>query len=180
MRRVHVVLLVAVVLLGANLIGGSTFATAQDIDPTSHPLIGSWVFDADVEDPENLPELVTIFSDGTVIFSSFDGATGHGSWAPVGETTANLTFLFVFENGNRSLLRFDVGVADDGEAFVASYTNEFFNALDESSGEIGPRVAEGTRIGVAGPGTPVASFEEFAFDEFFGRTEEVPEATPAD
>lgn len=179
MRRTHVILFMAIVMLGTALIGSNPFATAQDIDLTNHPLIGSWVFDGDVENPGNLPELVTIFSDGTAIFNSPDGTTGHGSWEPTDDTTANLTLLFVFGNGNRSLLRFDVGVAEDGEAFVAQYTSEFFNVSDESSGEIGPRVAEGTRIGVAAPGTPIALFEEFPFDEFFGGAEATPEVTPA-
>jgi hypothetical protein len=85
-----------------------------------------------------------------------------------------VTFLFVFEKGYRILLRLNVGVTEDGQSFAASYTNEYFAAPDVSSGEIGPRVAEGTRIGVAGPGSPVASHEEF-----FGEAEQAPEATPA-
>ena len=43
----------------------------------------------------------------------------------------------------------------------------------QSSGEIGPGMAEGTRREVEEPGTPVASFEEF-FEQFEG----TPEATP--
>jgi hypothetical protein len=179
MHRAHVVLLFAVVLLGTVLLGSGAPAIAQDTDPATHPLVGSWVLDGDVEDPDNLPEMMTIFADGTAIFTTPDGSTGHGAWAPTDDATADVTFLFVFGNGNRMLLRLNVGVAEDGQAFVASYTNEFFTTSDVSSGEIGPRVAEGSRIGAAGPGTPVASYEEFSLEEFFGGTKQAPEATPA-
>jgi hypothetical protein len=178
MHRAHVVLLVALVLLGIVLGGSGALATAQDTDPATHPLVGSWIFDGDVEDPDNLPEMVTFFADGTAIFGSPDGPAAHGAWASTGDAQADVTFVFVFQKGYRVLLRLNVGVAEDGQAFVAFYTNEYFTASDVSSGEIGPRVAEGSRIGVAGPGTPVASYEEFPFDEFFGGTEQAPEATP--
>ena len=166
MRRVNVVLLFAVILLGTGV-----SAIAQDTDPVTHPLVGSWVFDSDAEDPDNVPELVTFFADGTAVLTSPDGPGAHGAWASKDDGTADATFLFVFQKGYRVLLRLNVGVAEDGESFLASYTNEYFTASDVSSGEIGPRVAEGSLIGVASPGTPVASFEEFPFEEFFGGTE---------
>lgn len=179
MRRTSVVLLVALVLLGIVLGGGGALATTQDSDPAIHPLVGSWILDGNVEDPDNLPEMVTFFAEGTAIFTSPDGPAAHGAWTPTGDAQADVTFVFVFQKGYRVLLRLNVGVAEDGQAFVASYTNEYFTASDVSSGEIGPRVAEGSRLGVAGPGTPGASFEEFPFEEFFGGTEQAPEATPA-
>lgn len=174
-----VVLLVVVVLLGTILIGSGGPATAQDTNPATHPLVGSWVLDSDVDDPNNLPEMVTFFADGTAILTAPDGPIAHGTWASTDDATADATFLLVSQKGYRVLVRFNVGVTEDGQGFVASYTNEYFTASDVSSGEIGPRVAEGSSIGVAGPGTPVASYEDFSFEEFFGRTEQAPEATPA-
>ena len=173
LRRASVLLLAAVVPLGTLLIGGGAFATAQDTDVADHPLVGSWIVDTDTEDPENLPELATIFSDGAAILSTADGTTGHGAWEPTGDATVNLTFTLVFDDGTRLTIRASVEVAADGQSFTSPYTNEFFDPSGAGSGEIGPGTAEGTRIEVEGPGTPIASFEEF-----FGEAEEAPEATP--
>ncbi len=167
-------LLAAIVLLGTVLVRGGPFATAQETDAAVHPLVGSWIVDINPEDPEDLPELVTVSADGTVLDSAAGGGTGHGAWEPTGDTTAHVTFLLVFEDGTRVLIRASVEVAADGQSFTGPYTNEFFDPSGQSSGEIGPGMAEGTRIEVDGPGTPVASFEEF-----FGQFEGTPEATPA-
>lgn len=64
-------------------------------------------------------------------------------------------------------------MAADGQSFTSPYTNEVVDPSCTSSGEIGPGTAEGTRIEVEGPGTPVVSFEEV-----FGGVEGTPEATP--
>ena len=173
MRRALMLLLSAVVLLGTVLIGGETFATAQDTEFADHPLVGSWIVDTDPEDPENPLELATIFSDGAALLSSADGTTGHGVWEPTGDDTASLTFLLVFEDGTRLTIRASVEMAADGQSFTSPYTNEFFDPSGQSSGEIGPGTAEGTRVEVEAPGTPVASFEEV-----FGGAEGIPEATP--
>ena len=173
MRRAVVLLLSAIVLLGTVLIGGGALATAQDADLADHPLVGSWIVDTDPENPDNLFELATIFADGTTLLSSADGTTGHGVWESTGDATANLTIMLVFEDGTRLTIRASVEMAADGQSFTSPYTNEFFDPSGQSSGEIGPGTAEGTRIEVEGPGTPVASFEEA-----FGAVEGTPEATP--
>lgn len=129
--------------------------------------------DTDTEDPENLPELATIFSDGAAILSSADGITGHGAWEPTGDATTNLTFTLIFEDGTRLLIRASVEVDADGQSFTSPYTNEFVDLSRKGTGEIGPGTAEGTRIETEGPGTPIASFEEF-----FGETEGTTVATP--
>ncbi len=169
MRRTHVVALSAVMVLVTLFVGRGALA-AQDPDLADHPLVGSWIIDADPEDPENPLEMSTIFSDGTMIDSGTDGSNGHGVWEPTGDRTATVTFLLIFEDGFRVLIRAEVEVASDGQSFTSPYTNEFFDPVTgDWSGEIGPGTAEGTRINLEAPGTPVASFEE-AFGE--------PEATP--
>lgn len=175
MRRFGVFLLVAVVLLGTVLIGGGAFATAQDPTFADHPLVGAWVVDIAPEDPMNPPELSLIAADGTMVQLTADAPAGYGVWEPTGDTTANETFTVLFDDGSRTLVHASVEIAPDGQSFTATYTNEFFlnPSPEESSGEIGPGTAEGTRIDAAGPGTPVASF-----DEFFAQFEGTPEATP--
>jgi hypothetical protein len=172
MRRTHVLVFSAVVLL-LSLLGGGGVLTAQDsatADYTDHPLVGSWMVDSDPDDPENPLELATIFPNGTMIDSAADGTNGHGVWEPTGDTTAIVTFYLVFEDGFQLVIRAEVEIAPDGQSFTAPYTNEFIDPTGESSGEIGPGMAEGKRLELQAPGTPVASFEEF-----FG----TPEATPA-
>ncbi len=177
MRRTNVFLLSAVVLLGTLLVGGGGFVAAQDATPEDsmgHPLIGSWFLDTETENPENLLSLVRFSADGGYVEIDADGSTSLGAWEPTGDTTANLTFSFVDEESGTATIRASLEVAPDGQTFTASYTLEFADpATGESSGEIGPGTAEGTRITVEGPGEPAASFEDF-----FGGFEGTPEATP--
>jgi hypothetical protein len=67
------------------------------------------------------------------------------------------------------IIRASIEVAPDGQSLTATYTLEFIDPDGTSSGEIGPGMAEGTKLAVEPMGTPVASFEE-AF--------EAPAATP--
>ena len=175
MRRFGVFLLVAVVLLGTALIGGGAFVTAQETDVADHPLVGIWVVDMAPEDPANPSEQAIIAADGTMVEFAADTPAGYGVWEPTGDTTANMTFAVLFDDGSRRLVHASVEVATDGESFTATYTNEFFlnPSPGQSSGEIGPAMAEGTRLVAKGPGTPIASFEEF-----FAQAGGTPEATP--
>jgi hypothetical protein len=132
------------------------------------------VIDPEPDNPENIPELGTVFSDGTMIESIGEGYTGHGVWEPTGANTAVVTITFILEDGSRLTIRVDVEVAPDGQSFTSSYTLEFTDASGQASGEIGPGIAEATRLEVQAPGTPVASFEEF-----FAVPEGTPGATPA-
>lgn len=67
-------------------------------------------------------------------------------------------------------IRGDLEAAPDGQSWTASYTLELAGPDEMSSGEIGPGMAEATRIMVEPQGTPVGSFEDV-----FG----APPATPA-
>lgn len=180
--RVLVVLFVSILLtipFTAAGVGGGALAS-QDATPVApdysdHPYVGSWSVDIQPENPENHPHMVTIFPNGTLLDSAPDGTNGHGLWEPTGPDTAILTFLLIYEDGFQVLVRATAEVAPDGQTFTSPYTNEFFNpAIGEWSGEIGPGTAEGTRLELQAPGTPVASFEEF-----FAGPEGTPDATPA-
>lgn len=175
MRRFGVFLLVAVVLLGTVVIGGGAFATAQETDAADHPLVGIWVIDMAPDDPANPSEQSIIAADGTMVHLAADTPPGYGVWEATGDNTANVTFSVLFDDGSRRLMHASVEVALDGQSFTGTYTNEFFlNPFPgESSGEIGPGRWEATRLVAKGPGTPVASFEEF-----FEQAEGTPEATP--
>ncbi len=174
MRRALIVLLSTVVLLGTLLVGAGRFVTAQDTDSTEtmgHPLVGSWVL---VIDSGEQSSLARFSADGGYVQVDADGA-GLGAWEPTGDATGNLTFTFVDAEGGMGTIRASLEVAADGQTFTATYTFEFLDpATGESTGQLGPGTAEGTRMAVEGPGTPAASFEDF-----FGEFEGTPEATPA-
>lgn len=180
MRRTSVVSLF-IALIASLTIGGGSIALAQDTtatDFTGHPLVGTWMLDTDLEDEENLPSLVIFAADGSYLEIDADGQ-GVGAWEPTGDTTATLTIWFSDEEG-LGTIRASVEVSADGQTVAATYTLEIFDPVTgEGSGQIGPAAAEGTRIAVEAPGTPVMSFEEFfgqfEFEEGSGAT---PEATP--
>jgi hypothetical protein len=176
MRRAQVLVFSAVVLLLTLLDGGSVL-TAQDSAPadySDHPLVGSWTVDPEPENPENPVHVSTFFPNGTMIDSAADGTNGHGLWEPTGDTTAIVTFYLFFEDGFQLIIRAEAEISPDGQSFTGPYTNEFIEPSGESSGEIGPGMAEGRRLELQAPGTPVASFEEY-----FGEPEGTPDATPA-
>jgi hypothetical protein len=96
-------------------------------------------------------------------------------WEPTGDNTAILKFIVLEgEDGSHLVIRGTIEVAADGQSYTSPYTLEFIDGDGESSGEIGPGMTEGTRVVVEGPGTPVASF-----DEFFAEPAGTPGATPA-
>jgi ABC-type transport system substrate-binding protein len=176
MRRTHVVIFSAVVLL-LTLIAGGSVLTAQNSAPadySDHPLVGPWDLDTDTLDPENPPSWAVFSADGTYVQVDVDGAA-MGAWEPTGDTTANLTLPFV-DGGDKETIRGNVEVTPDGQTLTITATIEFVDASGQSSGEIGPLTAEGTRMVVEGPGTPVASLEEFFGDDAPAGD---PEASPA-
>jgi hypothetical protein len=173
MRRTIVPFLSVVVVSGILLAGGDLFAAAQDTDYAGHPLVGSWMIDTDVENPEYLPAVGRFSADGGYVQMEWDGTSGLGAWEPTGDTTANLTFSYPEQDGVWTV-RTSVDVAPDGMTSTGTFTLEFVDSSGVSSGQIGPGQAEATRMVVEGPGTPDLSFEEF-----YGQIDGTPEATPA-
>jgi len=176
MRRVSIMLLLVVVLVGTDLLGNTSFTTAQETGFSDHPLVGTWFIAYPEQNPDELPyhEMATFSADGTAIVSTPDGSNAQGAWEPTGETTAIATMSVVFEDGTRLLARIQIELAPDCKSYTAVITNEFFDVSGEGSGEIGPGHALGTRVQVEAPGTPIASFEEY-----FGESEATPAASPA-
>jgi hypothetical protein len=182
MRRVHVSLLLAVVLLGTLALGGGSLATAQDADMADHPAIGSWLIETDQDVGAMAVRTMVLNDDGTAMAVSGispNGAASAGVWASTGDTTANVTFTLVTDGPAYITLRFAIEIAADGQSLTGSYTAEMvFDPANESGtggsgGQIGPANITGTRLVAEGPGTPVSSFEEF-----FAVPGATPEATP--
>jgi hypothetical protein len=156
-------------------VGGSA-ALAQDATPSAgeeHPIVGSWLLDTDTAVPDNPMTLAVFTSDGVYFqVEPGEGGThvGLGSWEPTGETTADMTFRIFEDDGAMLVIRAGID-SPDNQTVTATYTIEFIESDGTSSGEIGPGMAEGTRISVEPQGTPVGSFEDVFAPE---------EATPTD
>jgi hypothetical protein len=155
---------------------GGSAALAQDATPAAgeaHPIVGSWLLDTDTANPDNPMTLAVFTSDGVYFqVEPGEGGThvGAGSWQSTGATTADMTFWIFEADGAMLLIRASID-SPDPQSVTATYTIEFIEPDGTSSGEIGPGMAEGTRISVEPQGTPVGSFEDVFAPE---------EATPAD
>jgi hypothetical protein len=170
MRRLHVVSLVAVALVGSLLATGHTLVSAQDTDYAGHPLVGTWTLVVEGE----RPEMVFSSADGGYVDVDSERDVFIGVWEPTGETTANLAITVFLEEGGGYTIRLGIEVAPDGQSFTASFTYELLDPTSgEGMGEYGPGSATGTRMVAEGPGTPVGSIEDL-MDLVLGP----PEASP--
>ena len=161
MRRLSsVVGILALMLTAAVAAGPATLAQGAAPDSLEgHPLVGSWLLDANADDPSNLPSRVIFSSDGTFLEVDEDGL-GVGSWESTGPSSGALTILFTQPpDANGAIttvkVRAAIEVSDDGQSLSASYTLDFIGPDGTSSGEFGPATATATRIAVEPMGTPV-------------------------
>ncbi|MDQ3656926.1 MAG: hypothetical protein M3457_17870 [Chloroflexota bacterium] len=176
MRRISLLLLSVMLLLGTVLVGGGAFTTAQEATPTDligHPIVGSWLLDTDVEDPENPPTLAVFTSDGIYVDTDAEGATGIGAWESTGDTTGELTIQYLEPEGT-AIVRASLEVAAAEDILTAEYTIEFIGPDGASADQYGPGMAEATRLAVEPMGTPAGTLQDL-FTQF---EEAQPEATP--
>lgn len=174
MRRILVVLLSVIALLGALVVGGAAVA-AQDTQIGDHPLAGTWELLADVGDGDtSCPSQIVFTDEGAYIDVDCEGAVVIGAWEPTGDATANMTFTSFDPGGGAYTVRAAIEVAADGQSFTAPFTFEVIDPTSgEGSGQYGPGTATGTRLVAEGPGTPVGSVMDL-FTQFEG----TPEASP--
>ena len=139
-------------LLLLTLAASGPGVAAQD-DPmaasAAHPLVGAWIAESSPDDPTNPLEVVIVGPGGTVTDASV-GGVGSGAWAPTGERTADVTFVFPAPGPEGTFagfvtVRSSVEVAEDGLSFAGTYTLESPAALSEAMG-MSPGPA-GTRRG---------------------------------
>lgn len=157
-----VALLVGLVLTAALLVTPGSSAGATQATPTmaTSPLVGAWELQTQAGNPANPPSVAVFHPDGTYYESDADGSDGAGTWQMTGPTTAILTIVFhgTDAKGNyvaRIVVRATVTVDASGTSFTAPYTIEFITPAGQSTGQLGPVTATGTRIVAEAPGTPV-------------------------
>ena len=173
LRPAAIALIVVVFALGAARI-----AAAQGTDSdAAHPLVGTWLLDTDVDDPENPPEVDIFTADGGVISVDSAGETILGVWEPTGDTSATITFVSPSAEEETYfglfMIRADVEIDESGDAFDATYTFEVIDPDGNSAGEYGPGNAAATRISAEAPGNPIGTLEDL-FSQF--EEEATPEA----
>jgi hypothetical protein len=152
------------IVVALALVLGFAATMAQDASPVAtdqHPFVGTWLFDANAEDPANAPDVVRVSADGGYIAANAAGLTTLGVWEATGERTAivTVTSTGVDETGAPAgtfVLRTLAEVNASGDAFTASYTSEVVDPDGTGTGQAGPTTATATRLTPEPMGTPVA------------------------
>jgi len=130
--------------------------------PARSPLTGAWLVSLDLSRPSQPPAVVVFMQDGLAYQSNANGTDGAGAWQATGPRTAILTLKFPESDaqgrftGTR-IVRATVTVDASGQHFTADHTIEFVAASGQSTGQLGPGRAAGTRIVAEAPGTPVGT-----------------------
>ena len=181
MRRIPVL---ATLLLAAAAIAPAAVAAQDDSQATAdHPFVGAWVIDADSADPSPPDQILLVGPGGTLSDASLD-FFGYGAWTPSGDRTADVTFYTPIGDAETGFLGFQtvrasVEVAEDGQTFSGTYTNEFPAAALEgtgiAAGEYGPEEVTGQRIDVEPMGEPLGPMPQQGGPE----PSAAPEASPA-
>lgn len=179
MKRFTMLFSMTLLLLSAIVVMGRSDngVSAQD-SAAIHPIVGTWLANADAAYTDLATDVFQFRADGTYSGVDADGAVELGQWEATGASTANLFILSTEadEDGNyldSVIIRASIEVAADAQSFTASYTFEVRQADGTTTGEVGPGKAVGTRIVLEVQGEPVMSMDE-AF-AMFGEDEE---ATP--
>ena len=139
---------------------------AQDEDQKrfgDNPNVGTWVIDAEVDDPDNALSLTTLNADGTLRDRTADG-TGAGVWEPSGEDGVESTILYQVVDPEGTFFGFVTvrtsgEVSEDGRTTGGTYTVEFPDGLPAGmfppAGEYGPAEFTGTKVAVESMGETV-------------------------
>lgn len=159
----------AVVLGSAHVHSGAEPATPA---VTRQGFLGAWrlVFDTPTGASQSL---LTVMSDGTVIFSGrpvspatggfpvIFSSTAHGAWEQIGDTSARFTWVGLVTDGEGTLLAV---VTDSVEATLSadsqSWSGAYSATVDDPTGTqlyVGGSTVQATRIGVQPVATPAAS-----------------------
>ncbi len=172
----------SIFLLGVALVcmAGTMNASviAQGSDLADHPVVGSWLLDTNVDDPDNGISLVVFTADGVYIEADEDGALGIGVWESTGENAGQMTFRFVEPDG-MVVIRGTFDIAQGGETLTAEYTFEITGPDGDSTGQFGPGLAEGTRAEVEEMGAPEGGLEDI-FGQYDMEPDASTEGTPVD
>lgn len=143
---------------------GGTPGSTED-----HPLVGTWLL-IDAADPDSPPFLGAFSADGIYQQADYDGLSGYGAWESTGPSSAALTFVQLFSDGEgvfggSATIRATIEVDPDGQLLTGAYTLELGGVEGAPTGEYGPGAVTGTRLGVEPTGTPVGELDEL-FAEF--------------
>ncbi|HYI25218.1 MAG TPA: hypothetical protein VD767_07400 [Thermomicrobiales bacterium] len=163
-----------IVLIGSFGVTIADGSARQEVTAT-HPLVGTWIVDPEVDDLTNPPSFDAFMADGTLVNIGSDGAS-VGSWESTGPQTASMTFAGPIqgdESGALFILRADLTVSEDGETL--SGTHSF--TIVAPDGSVVAAFEGGSASGVRLHAEPMASGGQ-GIPGFEGWQPEVP-ASPA-
>lgn len=152
---------VLALLIGTFAFHASSPAIAQDTSSDSlvgHPVVGAWALLAEGE-----VSVIAFTSDGIVMDSEQDGASGVGSWESSGDSSAAFTFIILAteeENALSIAIRGTMEVDASGDTATVDYSFTVV-AADGTVYFADSGSAPASRIPVEGPelvGSPVAGF----------------------
>lgn len=153
-------------LLSALVLALPTVAQDESIQTSDHPIVGSWIVDAETEPT---PGLNIFAPDGTMFENRSPGPVGV--WSPTSETGADVLFHVPVEDPEAGFVGFgttraSVEVAENGQSWSGTYTFEPPAAMAEAMGlpvgELGPVEVTAQRITLEPMGEPVASMPDFS------------------
>ena len=183
-RRVAILVVLGVLVLGSSLAGGRILAQEADGVPAEHPLVGSWLI-VFPDNPAAPPSLYTFGADGTVVGSSVAGAR-HGTWEATGDRVGAFTVLGLAGDEQTAFLGLlqlsgSIDVAADGNEFTLVYHAAAIAPDGTVLPSVGPFTARGLRILVeppTAPGTPTLGEATPAVAETPVASETQPAGTP--
>lgn len=161
MGRFALVLPVAAIMAISVLTPISSLTSAQETSPADlagHPLVGTWLFDTDLDSQSDPPELGMFTSDG--IFIGLGSSESAGSWAASDSQTGALTLVSRFDQdgGGYAVIRGPHVVDATGQRWTCDCTYTIV-AADGAVLDAGQARSQGVRIPVEpaeAMGTPLA------------------------
>ncbi len=121
-----------IIVAGPVTIGSTTSpATAQDMTPSEHPLVGAWVLDLDLRSEDDPPLSLLFHADGTWLMITSYFGDGVGTWRPTSDRTADAIVVFLDLNSDPSQIvqgtitaRMAIVVTAAGDDFDARWESE--------------------------------------------------------
>lgn len=137
-------------------------ASAQDASPAAmagHPLVGTWIVDRIVGNPNDPPTTNVLTADGGLADSS---AGADGLWEATGPNTANFTLIVIdVQAGTYSMIRGSLEVDATGDTATASYSRTVVAADGTVVDQGAEATAQYIRLRIEpqdAVGTPLANF----------------------
>jgi hypothetical protein len=128
-------------LLAAMFASTDAFSQSKIDSPMTHPLVGTWTVEFEIDLDGESEAIVSFFADGNVVATDSAGRTWQGPWASTGVQSGKFSLVLIqSRSGDRGITFFSTAVVDPNGI-------EFFRFTSPDSG--GSKL-HGIRISVDG------------------------------